>query len=167
MNSIIHYTSEKNWKSIIQSDLLFPKTNPYSTKYSLSDKVKKIIKSDKYVVGIKNNADFGWINAGIYGFLFEKTTGEVALEVPITQKYGAFVRDHLYISPKGFMEFVGVDLFTKMVKNKIEEEDDRIDFMFEKYFNSTISLGDYKDNYECPEIWIPQKTPVYKITKLI
>lgn len=166
MERIVHYTSNQNWGMIKELGFLLPKSNPNTSPGTLSDRVSSLISEESYLVGIPNPLDAGWVKSGLMEYILERTTGEVLLNVPILNKNGAFVRDHIHASPKRFRSQYGEDLWGKLLRGEIEFNDPRIVEAANSYLESTTSLESYNGNYEVPEIWLPQKTPISQITKI-
>jgi len=193
MEHIIHYTSYENWELIKEDGFLHPCTSlVYPEEYNdLSYEIKELMDINgihmipKYLVGILNHLDEGWVEHGLMEDLIEQTIGsfvlnrenlielipgEVVLKVPIIET-GGFVREHAYGSPKRFVELYGKDYWALKLKlgfSRLSPEEQEIFRATRKeYLESTISIEDYKDGmYEVPEIWLPQRTPVELLTQV-
>jgi len=166
MNRIIHYTSNANWKRIQESGLLLPKSVPNESHLKLSDRVSSMIQDDAYLVGIPKPLEDGWVKYGLMDYLLEHTTGEVVLNVPILDSQRGFVRDHAHISPRRFMEQYGEDLWKKFFDGEVEFDDPILIEAGNRYLESSVPLDRYAGDYSVPEIWLPQKTSIDKLTKI-
>ncbi len=158
MEHIYHYTSEKRWKKIMETKYLIP--------YSTGESDILTMPGNLYTVGLQKPSCNGWWEWDLMKDLMEHTTGEILLEVPIFQNCleEGFVREHALYSPKRFKNEHGVHLslfeIIYVVDHSILAE------AWNEYINSTIPLSKYKGNYLAPEIWLPQKTPIEKLTRI-
>lgn len=163
MKKIIHYTSEECWDKIREDGVLLPLSNPYLLGEYLPDRSKRIVSRKKeYLVGLPELLPDEWMNSGLLERLIEYTSGEIALNIPILQKKGSFVRECFHISPKRLEELYGDrDLFDQYFSG-----DARLTRAIKRYLSSSISLARYKGEYKLPEIWLPQITPFNLIEKI-
>ena len=171
MDKIYHRTPERNWKSIRRDGTLFPRSNPLLgiNKKRLSRGVTDAISSDSYLVGLEDPTSRGWKDFGLMEHLKSYLAREddyiEVLEIPILEESGAFVRDHSIVSSKTFLELYGADFMNGRERNSIDKKE-IYEEHWEQYFETTIPLKLYKGDYKAPEIWIPQQTPLEKITHL-
>jgi len=168
MDRIIHYTSDLNWEMIQESGLLLPKSGATyaSPTIVLSDRVRNVIQDDLYLVGMQKPLCNGLVEYGVMDYLLKHTSGEVILNVPIIETGRGFVRDLAHISPKRFVDQYGEDLCKASLEGNISDDDPRLVEADNKYVESTIPLDQYDGSYLAPEIWLPQETPVSKLTKI-
>lgn len=166
MDEIIHYTSNKNFDQIKRSKCLKPLSNPQNAGVTISDRVRNIVGYYLYVVGIQNPLGDNWIEYGLMDYLLYHTTAEVKLKIPILEPRFGFVRDHAHLSPKTTNEKYGMDLFKAAWENKISLKDWRILECIIKYYDSTVPLEQYEENYAIPEIWLNQKTGLDLLTRI-
>lgn len=166
MNSLIHYTSTWAWEQIKESGVLLPRSTPREIPVTLTEDVEALLSAAAYLVGIPSVSDQRWTEYGLMEYLLKQTAGEVILEVPILAPGACFVRDHASASPKMFIERDGVDLWKELFEGRIAYSDPRIERAVQEYYKSTVPLGTYSGNYNVPEIWVHQETPLDKIRVL-
>lgn len=174
MDRIYHYTSNRNWISINQSGMLVPKSNPYGRNIELaveievktSPRVREVITSDSYLVGIPESSIDAWVECGLMEHLVKHTSKEMVLAVPILLEEGAFVREYKYASPKYMIESAGRDLFKEFLEGEISSRAFVHSEFWLNYIESTIRLEEYDGQFEVPEIWLPQRTPVNLIDRV-
>ena len=63
-------------------------------------------------------------------------------------------------------EKYGEDLYFLTYSGKISFEDTRIKETLIAYRNSAVRLSEYKENFEVPEIWIPEQIPLKYIEEV-
>lgn len=175
MEQIYHYTSESNWEKIKEGGILMPKSGPFDSIddiIAIPQRVKEIVTFKNYLVGIPPESLNKWIEYGLMDYVVDhiskKTPKKVMLKVPIFNKEEAFVREHKFMSPKYFINSYEEDLWKKLWNCEISEEEDfRTKDSLIKYIESTTRLSDYKGQFEVPEVWIPQETPIDKLELVV
>lgn len=167
IDSVYHYTSNERWRLIQWAGKLYAVTSPQNfgfsmKKFDVSKHARDIAKrSGDCIVGIPQYAAHRWASSGLMNHVLERTTGEVILDVPVLERSNAFVREHKYFSPRRMIEVYGENLWGSTVPN-----DPRVDAEIKRYFESAVPLEGYDGNYEVPEVWLPQNTPLSLLTKL-
>lgn len=176
INAIYHLTSNHCWNQIKNDGCLKPLSDPGLHIKDLSDKTKEIIEPRNYLVGMPIESFESWENYGLlenveryavhknpYYGLRPGRNNFVVLRVPILRKEGAFVREHKYPTSKWgdqFMPGAISEVGDGELSEASDEEIEFVDGLWFEYHNSTIRLEDYHGQFEVPEIWLPQKTPV-------
>ena len=167
MDKLYHVTSKENWNSIKDSGFLESRSCPWWNSISVSEKVlpsaKEPIKFDKYLVGLPNKSDSRWLKSGLYDLLKKciKSNDIVQLEIQIYDASKGFVRDHYRFSPEFFIAETGLDLLNLQLSREYflnSEEFELYNNSKINYFNSSISIDKYQNNFSIPEIWINQTT---------
>ena len=155
MDSMVHYTSLRNWREIQETGFLLPNT----LEYIFPDDIKKS-PPRYFIVGIPYHCHEGWVSSGLMRELIIHTLGaEVMLQIPIVNKDDTFIREHVHLSPQR-LEEMGMNFFYNQWDPSLKEA-------YRRYMESTIALFDYEGSYRVPEIWLPQTIPVDLIEKVI
>jgi hypothetical protein len=161
MERILHYTTEENLRKIEAEGALLPKSSAFDFLafgfLDVSERVIKLCESGEYLVGFPVTHEYRWEEYGLLPHLRKKTKGEVILEVPVL-KHEGLAREHMHRSPKQMLEHAGEDLFCASPIT-----DRRLDTFYKRYFESTVSLSDYKGDFIVPEIWLSQITPIEQV----
>jgi hypothetical protein len=176
MKNIIHLTSNKNFGLIKQKEILEARTNPDNFEFGIGKKLKETIKFSDYLVGIPENSIKFWEDAGLKERLSQYTSNEISLSVPIKTKEG-FVRDHFLYSPLRIKQDYSIDLSDEDYQDSLFDEEFNptkegkkvskiVNECKRDYYNSSIKINDYKDNFKAPEVWIHQNTPLNLINKV-
>lgn len=162
MDRVIHFTTEKKFEQIQKERVL--RANSQIDGFRYVKRLEDISVHDKYLVAIPETSCFNWQEYGFGEDGLRHRFGNVCLRVPILRVDGAFVRDIVYVSPQTFEEEIGFELKNTTFWNILRYG---IRYMLwldfgqrKKYYNSTIRLSDYKDDYKMPEFWLPQDTPL-------
>lgn len=173
MKNITHYTSKKNWMSVLRNGILLPFSRSdldrtEIRRENLEPTVRRIIRRIPYLVGIPEDGEKGWEESGLMDYLKDHNSMEIKLKVPVLNPKRSFVRDHALCSPKFFKDhYFGKDIFEKI--NNVDFNFDEYE-AFEKalmnYANSTVSLNDYDGSFKAPEVWLAQATPTDRIEVL-
>ncbi len=163
MKSVIHFTSKDNWESILAWGFLDNSSNPENSGGGMSKDLFDLIGGKTYLVGIPGFSLLSWYASGLMEYIKEYV-GEVALEVPVLNTENSFVREHKDFSPEGLIKIAGLDLWKKSWKSKLSKKEYKLFKAVQvDYYNSTMPLDSYKGQYEVPEVWLSQRTPVDKI----
>lgn len=176
---IYHLTSRNKWNKIKNEGYLKPLTDPGLDNKDLSDQVRLIIQDTNYLVGIPP----GYVKVWDEYRLLEEVERHavyrapcgprpnrndiVVLSVPILKTEDAFVREHKYPTGKWGDKFMpGAVMEVQFMhrsagmsmasKEQIEFENK----LWTEYYNSTIRLQDYHGQFEVPEVWLAQETPI-------
>jgi len=168
MKYMYHFTSKDNWDNIKKSRKLLPQSiieSDYNKK-DFSKKTKSICIERKYTVGFPKPFHKGWIEYGLWDEIFRLIKCEILLKIKIPKNSNGFVREHKLCSPKGMKEKYGKDIYFLIYSGKINVEDKRIKESLINYWNSAISLDEYKDNFIVPEIWVPEEIHLKDIKKM-
>ena len=168
MKYIYHFTSKDAWDKIKQSKKLLPQTiiEWVYDKKSFTKKTLSICKAEKYTVGFPKPFHKGWLKYGLWDEIFRLIKCDVLLKIRIPENSKGFVREHSLCSPKGMKEKYGEDLYFLTYSGKISFEDTRIKETLIAYRNSAVRLSEYKENFEVPEIWIPEQIPLKYIEEV-
>ena len=182
LTDMYHLTNEKIYRKILDDGRILPLSHPFwrmrfdSGKFRVAfedsglqfDRIKSLMKSDKYIVGFLDPVPTGWIKSGLMknvlshiqnkrSFIeFNPAKGDIYsfhMQVEISW---VFVRDHWYTSPEYFIQKYGEDFWALFLKNPTKHAFDvRIMEGLVKYFNSSISMIDYlrRKDYKAPELW--------------
>ncbi len=184
ITDLYHFTSQKNWKTIQQEKVLRPLSDP--RKEELPRKLQSIISENKYLVGIPTASLDAWKQWGIMYHLEEwvvfhnpydydhKKKDLVCLQVPVLEGEKAFVREHKYIADRYLNQQspnLSRDLHEMWRSSGMSEvSKERFQIFVDclkEYLASLTILNDYKNDFEVPEIWLPQETPVALIKRKI
>jgi len=167
MENLYHYTNQGRIQGIYESGFLFPSSRALPSDQKVVDnvsaRVKELIGDNVYLVGLELFNDPRWKEYGLMETLLGHVDGRggiICFEVPIFPGTKGLVREHAYISSKGFIERYGADLFKLAREEKIAGDDQRFYDCWNLYINSTIPLSEYRGDFKVPEIWIAQKTPL-------
>lgn len=176
MPFMYHFLSMENWQSVKVEKVLRPESNP--RREELPARQQKIVLHEKHLVGIPQGKLLKWKQYGNWDYLCDFVafhlgfnTGWakkiVQLKVPILETEGALVREHKYISPR-YMNRLVPGLSSEldemyrssgmsMVPEKMWKQ--YVGFL-NNYLASTMPLNQYHDEFEVPELWLPQDTPI-------
>lgn len=179
MERIYHFTSGLNWQGIQYTKNLEPHstpeipllnlpTNPYNAHQM--KRIDEIIASNldywkgNFVVGIPESGIGAWKEFELFDRIITHckdgvTNKVILLSFSLNEENGTYIRDHSYFSPKRFTELYNKDLsdFTTLLLGGEEGDIERLLKQFELCADSVVSLEDYKDSYEVPELWIPHQ----------
>lgn len=184
IDRLTHYTSKESWAKIQETKVIKPLSLPTilfnNGSYDhLPDSVKRIIGSNGTMkelmrrglclVGMFPGDESKWKE---YGLLEEilSDKGNVKLSLPVLDRDQAFVRNHAYISPLNFQRLVGKDLWKIARDWKLYlESSDNQDIYTQAcvdYMKSSVPLSEYRGDYDVPEIWVRQTTPIDSVQVL-
>lgn len=163
---VLHYTSPEKWKACQRSGFVEPKSVPYYD-WERDHPQRGVLAYSPYLVGLLNPG--GWNRQGLMDELVVRRassrSGLMILGVPISEMGWAFVREHALMSPVTLNERWGYDLYGKWVSgNLTDTEKNIVTEARRQYLGSSTPLKEYDGNFECPEIWLPNRTPVDQIT---
>jgi hypothetical protein len=163
-----HYTTSQKLQDMRKAGAVKPLSYPYScdcfgsetAKKIVSERVREIVTYDFYIVCLFEPEDKGWKESGLLKELWEYTTRDVMIKLPIIDRESAFVMDASYLSPFLVKPKHGQDaeLYnqlqaltpSQMVRRKF----------FRQYLESTTRLDDYDGSFGAPELWLSQETPI-------
>lgn len=146
---------------IRKSHVLKAKSNPQNMYLELTSEAKNCARRDKYIVGLFDMFDSGWLKSGLMNILFQHIGDEiVTIECPIFNSNDTFVRDHNLFSPARYKELSGQNVDFLQLDLRLEIKHKFVKTMISDYYDSSILLKDYKWNYIAPEVWLAQNTPL-------
>lgn len=163
---ILHYTSPENWRACQRSGFVEPKSIPYYD-WERDNPQRGVLAYSPYLVGLLNPG--GWNRQGLMDELVVRRasshSGLMILGVPISEMGWAFVREHAPMSPAALNERRGYDLYGKWVSGGqlTDVEKNIVTEARRQYLESSTPLKEYDGGFECPEIWLPNRTPVDEI----
>ena len=155
---LYHFTSKKNWEKIKKSGKIIPRTKiqwAYNPE-DFTEKTRLLCTAKHYTVGFPEPFHKGWVGYGLWGEIFRLIKTEILLKIKIPKNSNGFVREHALCSPKGMKDKYGIDLYFLAYNKKISVHDQRIKESLAAYWNSAVSIKNYKNNFIVPEIWIPE-----------
>jgi len=169
IEKILHYTSNEAWNKIQEERYLIPKT-PLVGIYC--DNTERLMLNEKGIAGIPNNYINNWVEYGLMEYITEHTTGEVLLEIDISESANILIRDHTLCSPKGFTNKYGTEgsnyfseCYSGLKKTKGPAVT-RIMAALKNYFRKEIPIEKYTDQFTVPEAWILEPIPISKIKRI-
>ena len=154
MIELYHYISKEKYERIKQESFLRPSA-PFNSKIT-NKKWEEYTQrfefpiTQYYICTFLEQEPQQWKEYGLFGLLMKEFSGGdliLKLKVEDNNKFPILVRDHMHHSPKEY------GLLPEVWKRR-EMRDSRPDLR-EKWYNSTVQLKDYNENYVCPEILIP------------
>jgi hypothetical protein len=184
MHTAYHLTPTKLWEQIKESGSLEPRSLPtivnhpsFCRGFLQAEKKLELGFNSNHVVGALDSPDFNdWNEFGLYDSLLRKVSGagkkcedadykELALlsfKVPSS----AVVRDHYHVSPKTFIDIYGEDLWHMASETGLQTEERCIimDLQLHNYYDSVTRITDYQNDFKVPEVWIPERISLEKIT---
>lgn len=189
MDYVYHFTTRKKWKSIRETGLLEPKTEPRTEDLDLS--VKQIITARKYLVGIPLEGANAWAEKNIFRELCTHSGNSlllpvwatptieelkkqlVLLSVPVLNPEKTFVREHWFVSEQytevispGLMSDLEEALLSRGLNDMSTEQWNLWHSLKHRYLNSAVRLTEYNSKFKMPEAWLAQRTPTSKIRRL-
>ncbi|MBU4352626.1 MAG: hypothetical protein KKA65_02640 [Nanoarchaeota archaeon] len=181
LENIWHLTSKEKWAKILESGYLEPRTILNNSKVKIPPSC---------LVGILPNHIKKWKEYGLLVYLKKQVLEDkygwdeideskiLVLNVPKIESNTlsqGYVREHKYFSPKWcnqYIEGAFKEVMTEsltMGRNSLfvnKKNRNLIMDLFLKYCNSQIDLKDYYGQFELPEFWLLQRTPVEIIKTL-
>ncbi len=161
---IYHYTNDRNAHLIRSRGKLMNWTYAWAD-LKIDDETKEkfvhIVSSPRYVVGLFNARDPGWVAHELWHHLIDHT-GRVLLELDLPSLEGVIVRDHGLFSPKSTKEKYGRDLFSnRQWRSSYYEDKWNAEMEQRRYLTSALPIDQYTlGQFEAPEVWIPYEIPV-------
>jgi hypothetical protein len=163
-----HYTTSQKLQDMRKAGAVKPLSYPYScdclssevARKIVSERVRDIVTYDFYLVCLLEPEDKGWKESGLLKELWEYTTSDVMIKLPILEKEDAFVMDAAYLCPFLVKPKRGQDakLYNQLQGLTPSQLVNRK--FFRQYLESTTRLEDYDGSFGAPELWLSQETPI-------
>ena len=182
ITDIYHLTNSTKWEKTKKEGILKPISDPWfdGCKIPKNRKayLKRVIAFDRYLVGIPPKSIRSWERWGGLRDLekFVRDGGVdspeckypiIYLRIPVLDSSKGFVREFKFRTPR-FLDQSSPNLYASYyavmssygMSDMTKKEWEIHEGLVTKSMSSAVPLSDYTDQFEVPEVWLHQDTPV-------